>query len=155
MSRSIVPDGGGLRPCPPFCRLGHPGVLECALAFSLGDSTLLWICKVLFFSLLATITAITIEKSAEYASAMLERTQPPLHGPQDEAMDVDPTPSHSAPTVAIGAMPEPTQPSLQDPRDGAMNADLTQSHLPPLRIPLPGNLVDGKREVVWIDLKQK
>ncbi|KAF8258446.1 hypothetical protein EI94DRAFT_1754671 [Lactarius quietus] len=151
MSRSIAPDGGVLRLCPPVCRLGHPSVLERALALGPGDATLLWIYKVLFFSLLATLMAVAIEKSAEYASAMFERTQPPLHGPQDEAMDVDPTPSHSAPTVTIGAMAEPTQ-SLQDAQYGAMNADPAQLHSPPPGIPLPGNLVDGKREVVWIDL---
>ncbi|KAF8257363.1 hypothetical protein EI94DRAFT_1818093 [Lactarius quietus] len=95
--------------------------------------------QVIFFSLLATITAIAIKKSTEYAN---------------KAMDVDLTPSHSVLTVAIGAMPEPTQPSLQDPQDGAMNADPTQSHSPPLRIPLPGNLVDGKCKVVWIDLRE-
>jgi hypothetical protein len=108
--------------------------------------------QVLLCTLVALLMAHLIEKRDAHLAGMsqptTEPTRLPLQSPQDVPMDVE-----SQPTSA------PTQPPLQSPQDVSMDVDAALpclhsllSSSAPRALPFPGKLVDGVREVVYLNL---
>ncbi|KAF8259309.1 hypothetical protein EI94DRAFT_1834480 [Lactarius quietus] len=120
ISRSIAPDGGGLRLWATLRRVGLPNVVSRAALVRVESSLAPLFCQVLLSVILATVTAIAIERNAGYAAKMSAPAQVHLQGPQDEPMDIDPAPTHSPPSSSSA----------------------------PRGLPLPGRFVNGAHEVV-------